>query len=655
MRQTRRWYEGGGEMGRYPRHQLKLVAARQNPLKRVGALHILMANKLIIQPMQSVRFSVLALAATGFSLWSRLSSAHSPRLQLKLVASRQNPLKRVGALPVLLTLLVLLLCSCRAAPPLPAEMGATATVPVEVVVTPLTTSTACLDHFVTHKLPFATGTRLREIKTYESNGAGVAVNDLDQDGDLDLVFASIDSESEILWNEGALKFTAEPLADRFTRGVATVDVDGDGWLDIVFTHRGHETLSYWHNQGQGNGGQWFARSELVGVESYAYAMSWADLNADGALDLVTGSYNTDLRQQGIDDPTKDQNAGVFLYTQDPTTRATFESLPLTAKAEALAIALIDLDADGQRDIWVGNDFDLPDQVWVQPAGTWQLASPFAETSFSTMSIDWGDLTNNGLLALFTTDMNPYDTSPIIMARWLPMLKATDARHQRFAGDRQQMVNTLQVPVGVGEWQNVSNQQRVDATGWSWAGKLGDLDSDGYLDIYVVNGMIATNLFAHLPDGELVEENQAFRNQGDGSFQPAPAWQLGAITSGRGMMMADLDNDGDLDIVVNNLRQSAQLFENQLCGGQGLQVELQWPSSLNRFGVGAQLLLKTDKGTMQRDVRTTSGYLSGDPVRVHFGFGVDVKLEGLLIRWPDGASSVVAGIAPQGLARVVRRE
>ena len=232
MRQTRRWYEGGGEMGRYPRHQLKLVAARQNPLKRVGALRILLANQPIIQPMQLVRFSVLALAATGFSLWSRLSSAHSPRLQLKLVASRQNPLKRVGALPVLLTLLVLLLCSCRAAPPLPAEMGATATVPVEVVVTPLTTSTACLDHFVTHKLPFATGTRLREIKTYESNGAGVAVNDLDQDGDLDLVFASIDSESEILWNEGALKFTAEPLADRFTRGVATVDVDGDGWAMV---------------------------------------------------------------------------------------------------------------------------------------------------------------------------------------------------------------------------------------------------------------------------------------------------------------------------------------------------------------------------------------------------------------------------------------
>ena len=194
---------------------------------------------------------------------------------------------------------------------------------------------------------------------------------------------------------------------------------------------------------------------------------------------------------------------------------------------------------------------------------------------------------------------------------------------------------------------------MDATGWSWAGKLGDLDSDGYLDIYVVNGMIATNLFAHLPDGELVEENQAFRNQGDGSFQPAPAWQLGATTSGRGMMMADLDNDGDLDIVVNNLRQSAQLFENQLCGGHGLQVELSWPGSLNHYGVGAQLLLKTDKGTMQRDVRVTSGYLSGDPVRVHFGFGADTKLETLQILWPDGAVSTIEQLTPATLVRATR--
>lgn len=577
-----------------------------------------------------------------------------PHHQLKLMADRQKNAKVGWLTSVLLPWLILVLSSCRTAAPLPPEVGATVNAAVETVTTPLTPPTACQGHFVTHTLPFATGTRLREIKTYESNGAGVAVNDLDQDGDLDLVFASIDRESAILWNEGELRFRAEPIGAPLTRGVATVDVDGDGWLDLVFTHRGLETLSYWRNQGHG-GEPRFVRGALTGVTTYAYAMAWADLNDDGTLDLVTGSYNTDLIQQGLDKPAQDPHAGIFVYTQSPETPLHFLELPLTPEAEALAVALIDLDQDGRRDIWVGNDFDLPDRVWVQPAGTWQLASPFAETSFSTMSIDWGDLRNDGALALYTTDMNPYDTSPTVLARWLPMLKATDGRHRRFAGDPQEMVNTLQVASAPGRWQNISNQQQVDATGWSWAGKLGDLDSDGYLDIYVVNGMIATNLFPYLPDGELVEENQAFRNQGDGSFLPAPAWQLGATTSGRGMMMADLDNDGDLDIVVNNLRQSAQLFENQLCGGQGLQVELQWPGSPNRYAVGAQLLLKTNQGVLQRDVRATSGYLSGDPVRVHFGIGEDVKPEGLLIRWPDGASSVVENLSVPGLVRVIRHE
>ncbi len=99
-----------------------------------------------------------------------------------------------------------------------------------------------------HDLDFVTGTRVRDISTYLSNGAGVAANDLDGDGDLDLVFASVDRESEILWNLGDLDFEAETLDDPFTRGVAIVDVDGDGLLDITFTHRGLEGLSYWRNQ-----------------------------------------------------------------------------------------------------------------------------------------------------------------------------------------------------------------------------------------------------------------------------------------------------------------------------------------------------------------------------------------------------------------------
>ena len=140
-----------------------------------------------------------------------------------------------------------------------------------------------------------------------------------------------------------------------------------------------------------------------------------------------------------------------------------------------------------------------------------------------------------------------------------------------------MANVLLVRDG-GKWENQATRRGVDATGWSWSARFGDLDQDGYLDLYIVNGMIATDLFGYLNNGELVEENQAFHNRGDGSFQPAPQWQLGSTASGRGMIMADLDGDGDLDIVVNNLRGFAQLFENQLCTGASLQVDLVWPGA-----------------------------------------------------------------------------
>ena len=163
----------------------------------------------------------------------------------------------VAVIAAMAVLALLVLWSRPAARVTPVQAAVQPGVPVSVEVHTLGGNAdrlACTGAFVTHKLPFATGTRLREIGTYVSNGAGVAVNDLDGDGDLDLVFASVDGQNTILWNEGqgkdGLRFKEEDLDDRFGRGVAVVDVDGDGRLDIVFTHRGVEPISYWHNTGK---------------------------------------------------------------------------------------------------------------------------------------------------------------------------------------------------------------------------------------------------------------------------------------------------------------------------------------------------------------------------------------------------------------------
>ncbi|MFO7634538.1 MAG: CRTAC1 family protein [Caldilinea sp.] len=506
----------------------------------------------------------------------------------------------------------------------------------------------CSGAFVTHRLDFTTGTRLREIGTYISNGAGVAVNDLDNDGLLDIVLASVDGQSAILWNEGNLVFTRESLDARFTRGVAIVDVDGDGLNDIVFTHRALDGVSYWRNAGDSTSRAPFERQPMPGVGSYAYSMAWGDVDGDGTLDLVTGSYGAELKQHGIARPEDDPRAGVVLHLQR---EGEWLSQALDRNTETLSIAILDLTADGQPEIWAANDFALDDKIWQHAGDAWQEIQPFARTSYNTMTTEWGDIANDGRLTLFTTDMNPYDISPRTMAAWIPVINKLVPHHR--ADDVQIMSNVLLVSDGRGRWQDQATPRGVDASGWSWAARYGDLDQDGHLDLYIVNGMIASDLFDHLSNGELVEENQAYRNRGDGSFDRAPQWQLGATASGRGMVMADLDNDGDLDIVVNNLRGFAQLHENQLCTGASLQVELAWTDVQNRNAVGAQLALTTDMGVLRRDVRASGGYLSGDPARVHFGFPSGTALHKLDVRWPDGAVSSIDALQENTLLTVTR--
>lgn len=555
---------------------------------------------------------------------------HQPPLAAS--GRRSSVVRRLG---VMALVAVLTLVSCQRAPASPVPLSPLNDAPATVSRVAFPAQATCTQHFVAHDLDFSTGARMRTIAMYASNGAGLAANDLNGDGLIDLVFASVDGPSAILWNRGALNFEKQTLDDMGTRAVNTVDVDGDGLLDIVFTHRANSNrggVSYWRNLNNRR----FERGELPGVSAIAYAMAWADLNGDQSLDLVTGSYNAEFKKEGVDPATVANRAGVFLHEQRSNG---FAAQRLTEDSQALSIGLVDLNGDGKTDIWTANDFALQDGIWLRQDQGWQATRPMPQTSHSTMSIDWGDVDNTGKLAAFTTDMNPYDTSTQNMAAWLPMMAATDQSRQ--PDDRQIMANVLLTSDGKGNWQNEAAHRGIDASGWSWAGRFGDLDQDGLLDLYIVNGMIAKDLFGHLPNDELVEKNRAYHNNGAGMFELATGWGLDSERSGRGMVMADLDNDGDLDIVVNNLRGLAQLFENQLCAAYSLQVELNWRGVGNTHAIGAQLALQTDKGIYRRDVRASAGYLSGDPTRVHFGYPIGAHPIQLQIMWPDGRYSQIS--------------
>jgi uncharacterized protein YuzB (UPF0349 family) len=539
------------------------------------------------------------------------------------------------------------LVSCSGTSPTPTPLAASG-LPVTLTSQPLNAPTQpCANTFVAHQLDHTTTIQGETVHLYDSNGSGLAINDFDNDGKPDVVLANLNGPNTLLWNQGHLNFRTERLSDNPARAVNAVDVDGDGWQDLVFTH---DTTppTYWHNTGDGH----FTQDTLPEITAPAYTMNWADLNGDGALDVVLATYDDGLKQV----PSFDWNkmlslVGVNYYERHGQG---FTRQQLAKGAQALAIAFPDLDADGHLDVLVGNDFEQPDEAWRYTTTGWVHIEPFAtKMTQNTMSFDVGDVNNDGQPEIFASDMKPYQSDVKTMATWLPLMDYMNARHPPQA-KAQIVENVLQVRSADGRYSNEGYARSVDATGWSWSSKFGDLDNDGFLDIYVVNGMISEELLSHLPNDELVEENQAMRNKGNGYFAPAPEWGLGSRASGRGMSMADLDSDGDLDIVINNLRSPAQLFENQLCGGSGLEVDLFWPTGGNTRALGAQLILRTSAGgTYYRDVRAASGYLSGDPARVHFGFPTNATLQKLEIRWPDGQTSILESPTPQTLITITR--
>lgn len=527
----------------------------------------------------------------------------------------------------------------------------------------------CSGTFVAHELDHVTAPRgvidsdgefsHGEVSAMvDGTGAGVYADDLDDDGQIDLVLPNLTGDTNIFWGNGDLTFTKSALeSGRFRQAIAA-DVDHDGDRDLLLSTGIGPPVAFLNAANAGQPRQ-FERREFR-TTAVTYSMAAGDLDGDGRIEIATGSYNAELTQNRDNRVLTGNGVGTAIHRPTADNLASgVETEFLTAAAQALATMIVDIDGDGLQDVLAGNDLGTPDRVWLGDKKGLTITELFDSTSLSTMSLDVADLDRDGGNDLFSTDMAALADEPDSL--WEPVRGDIE---QARVDEIQQPRNVLQLADG-SRFTEQATEVGIAATGWSWSGLLGDLDDDGHLDVYVVNGMRATTIFEDLPNGELVEPNQAFRNTAGSSaadrdsvlMAPAPEWGLDATAGGRGMAQADLDSDGDLDIIINNLASPAVVWENQLCAGRSIVVEPIWTGAQNVDALGTKVVLTVagEPADVARSALITGsrGYISTSATQAHFGLGTSDTLAAIQVVWPDGTQSRLADVSPGTTVRVER--
>jgi len=525
---------------------------------------------------------------------------------------------------------------------------------------------------------------------YFYNGGGVAVGDINNDGLPDLFFTANSKPCKLFLNLGGLKFKditheagMEGRPNSWKTGVTMADVNGDGLPDIYICYSGKNAAQRGNQLFINHGNLHFTEEAAAyGLNDSGYCTQAAffDYDNDGDLDMFLLRHSVkkiDNMELASHRDEQDPLAGDKLFENagghfvDVSKKTGLRQSPLTY---GLGIAIADINKDGWPDVYVTNDYNEPDYLYLNNHnGTFTdaTASSFRHLAQFSMGVDIADINNDGLPDVLNLDMLPEDNR----RQKSLQLQENYESFQLMTGQglqEQYMRNMLQLNNGDGTFSEIGQLAGIFATDWSWCPLLADFDNDGNKDVFITNGYLRdyTNkdflrywgdykirkamdrepvklmdLVQAMPASML--KKYIFRNNGDLTFTNMQAqWGINQPAVSSGAVYADLDNDGDLDLVVNNINSEAFVYRNMSSeqgGASWLTVKLAGKGG-NTAAIGAKVYAYAGGKVQYAEVNPARGYLGCVPAEAHFGFGATKTADSVIVVWPDQQRQKMEGVA-----------
>lgn len=515
-------------------------------------------------------------------------------------------------------------------------------------------------------------------------GGGVASGDINNDGLVDLFFTGNQVQNKLYLNKG--NFSFEDISkkakiegtSKWYTGVTMADVNADGYLDIYCSVSGRngDKRNELYINNKDNTFTEKAKEYQIDAIGNSVQATFFDFDNDGDLDLYVANYpiahpttSNAIYKHRMKNVSEEETDKLYRndggYFTDVTTETGVKNYSFS-----LGVVAADLNNDGWQDLYVSNDYSIPDFLYINNQdGTFKevIKEATSQTSFYGMGIDIADINNDQLLDVFQVDMesNNNRRQKANMASMNPRLfyeTVFYGFHYQYMHNCLQL-NTGSVENNIPKFSNISRISGTSSTDWSWGPMFADFDNDGYKDLYITNGTrreVNNKDFFKKIDGEeydkysLLEktkmipsekiDNFMFKNVNGIQFEKVnKEWGIEHKGFSNGWTYADFDNDGDLDIVINNIDEEASVFENKGNNKNYLSISFKGTQK-NAFGLGAKVNIYTKENIQKQELTLTRGFQSSVAAKLHFGLGEVEKIDSLKVVWPTGKEQLLKNIA-----------